>query len=144
MNRIFCILLLLLIFSCTKINKSDIPYARVYLELDLRYEDKNLIGLYNYKEFTSPRKAGEAVGYSGILVVCGTENMYYAFDLCCPNEAERGTKIAPTHAGTAKCPKCETEYDTGFGTGAPTKGPSKYALQKYPLVSTGQKLVVRY
>lgn len=144
MSRFLTYLLILIAFSCTKVNKSDIPYARVYLELDLRYEDKELVGLYNHKEFTSPRKAGEAIGYSGVLVVCGGDDVYYAYELCCPNEAERSTQIVPTQAGTAKCTKCETEYDTGFGTGAPTKGPSKHALQKYNVVSFGQRLIVQY
>lgn len=44
MKRIFFCLVVLLAMSCNKVNVSNIPYARVYLELDLTYKDKDLVG----------------------------------------------------------------------------------------------------
>lgn len=142
MKRFISCLFVLLAFSCSKINESSIPYYRVYLTLDLRYQDKELVGLYNYKEYTAARNAGESTGYSGVLVVCGDNSVYYAYDLCCPHEAEKAIKVVPDHAGNAKCPKCGTEYQTAYGSGAPTSGPSKFALRRYNVLTRGSELIV--
>lgn len=142
MKRLLFCTFMLIALSCSKITESDIPYYRVYLALDLRYEDKDLVGLLNHKEITKPRKAGEATGYSGLLVICGNDNKYYAFDLCCPHEAEKNIKISATDVGTAECPECGTAYDISYGTGAPIKGPSKFALRRYNVSAKGQELIV--
>ena len=93
MKRFFACLFILLIGSCSKIEESNIPYALVYLNIDLRYQDKDLVGLYNYKYITTARTAGEKTGYAGVLVVCGIDGYgnttYYAFDRCCPHEANK-------------------------------------------------------
>ena len=85
MKRFLFCLLISLVCSCSKIEESDIPYAPVYLELDLRFGDKDLVGIYNHKSITKARTAGEKTGFSGVLVVCGIDNYgnaaYYAFDL---------------------------------------------------------------
>ena len=54
MKRAVVVLLLMVICSCSKITESDIPYARVWFKLDLRYSDKDLVPLLSYKEFTTP------------------------------------------------------------------------------------------
>ena len=44
------------------------------------------------------------------------------------------------------CPECGTEYDIGYGTGAPTKGVSQFPLRKYymtPVSSDRQEWVVK-
>lgn len=142
MKRFFACVCLLIAFSCSKINESSIPYYRVYLTLDLRYQDKDLVGLYNVKSFTSPRNAAESTGFSGVFVVCGNNNVYYAYDLCCPHEAEKSVRVVPDLAGGAKCPQCGTEFSTAYGSGAPVKGPSKYALRRYNVTPRGQELIV--
>lgn len=142
MKRILSCLLLLLVLSCSKINESNVPYYRVYMELDLRYQDKDLVGLLNHKIYTTPRNAGEAIGYAGIVVVSGFDGTYYAFDLCCPHEAEKSTKIVPDNTGYAKCPKCGTTYDIAYGSGMPSNGPSEYPLRRYRITSKGQELIV--
>ncbi|RHJ86517.1 hypothetical protein [Parabacteroides sp. AM08-6] len=143
MKRFLTCFLILLACSCTKTIKTNIPPSRVYLRIDLRYEDKDLVGTLNHKEFTAPRKAGEYVGYSGVLVVCGFDNVYYAYDLCCPHEASKTNRIVPDNTGKAKCPKCGTVYDIGYGTGAPVEGVSEYALQRYNVTSLGQELLIQ-
>lgn len=146
MKRLLFCIVFLLTLSCSKITESDIPLYRVYLTVDLRYEDKELVGALHYKEFTKPRLPGEAIGYSGILVICGNDNIYYAFDLCCPHEAKKNIKIAPTDLAvtvTAKCPECGTVYDLSFGNGNPTEGPSKFALRRYTVVPKGQQLIIQ-
>lgn len=150
MKRFLSCLLILLACSCSKFEESDIPYARVYLEIDLRYNDKDLVGLYNHKSITAARTAGEMTGYAGVLVVCGIDSYgnttYFAFDLCCPHEAKRNIIIEPNNTGTATCPECGTEYDIAAygGTGTPTKGVSKYPLRRYAVSSKpgGQEWVV--
>ena len=149
MKRFLFSLLILLACSCSKFEESDIPYAPVYLEIDLRFGDKDLVGIYNHKSITKARTAGEKTGYAGVLVVCGIDSYgnttYFAFDLCCPHEAKRNITIEPNNTGTAICPECGTEYDIAYGTGAPVKGVSKYPLRKYAVSSNssnGQEWVV--
>lgn len=142
MKRFLSCLLILLAFSCTKIHESNIPYVPVYLIIDLRFQDKDLVGLLHYKEITKKRVDGERTGYSGVLVVCGYNNMYYAYDLCCPNEASRNIKIVPDNTGHAKCPTCGTIYDTAYGSGTPTEGPSEYGLRRYSISSSGQEFII--
>lgn len=141
MKRFLFCLLILLAFSCSKI-ETNVPYAPVYLRLDLRYEDKDLVGSTKHKEFTTGRKPGEAVGVSGILVVCGLDNNYYAFDLCCPHEANRNIRVVPDDLCQATCPKCGTVYSTGYGVGNPSSGVSKYSLTRYNVTSNGQELII--
>ena len=135
MKRFFTCLLILSVCSCSKFEESDIPYAPVYLEIDLRFGDNDLVGIYNHKSITKARTAGEKTGYSGVLVVCG------------PHEAKRNIIIEPNNAGTATCPECGTEYDIAAygGTGAPVKGVSKYPLRRYavsPKSSSRQEWIV--
>lgn len=144
MKRILFCLFVFLVFSCNKVNVSNIPYARVYLTLDLRFQDKDLVGLLNYKEITTPRNAGDMIGFSGVLVVCGYNNIYYAFDLCCPHEAKRDVKVVADNTGYAKCPKCGTSYEIGYGTGTPSNGPSEYALTRFQVTPAGQELIIQY
>lgn len=142
MKKIIVCLVVLLAMSCNKVNVSNIPYAPVYLALDLRYQDKDLVGLLNFKEITQPRNAGEMVGFSGILVVNGYDDQYYAYDLCCPHEANRNIKVEADNTGYAKCPKCGTSYEIALGTGTPN-GVSEFALTKYPITRNGQELIIR-
>lgn len=153
MKRFLFCLLVLLVCSCSKFEESDIPYAPVYLNIDLRFQDKDLVGIYNHKSITKARIAGEKTGYSGVLIVCGIDSYgnttYFAFDLCCPHEAKRDIIIEPNNAGTATCPECGTEFDIAAygGTGAPVKGVSKYPLRRYAVSSNsnssgGQEWVV--
>ena len=76
MKRIFFCLVVLLVMSCNKVNVSNIPYARVYLELDLAFKDKDLVGALNHKEITSTngQNYGTQLGFSGVLVVSGFDS----------------------------------------------------------------------
>lgn len=149
MKRFFFCLLILLVCSCSKFEESDIPYAPVYLEIDLRFGDDDLVGMYNHKSITKARTAGEKTGYAGVLVVCGIDSdgntTYYAFDLCCPHEAKRNITVEADNAGVAVCPECGTKFDIGYGTGAPMEGVSQYPLRRYsvsPKSSAKQEWIV--
>ena len=69
MKRFLFCLLILFACSCSKFEESDIPYAQVYLEIDLRFGDNDLVGMYHHKSITKARTAGERTGFSGVLVV---------------------------------------------------------------------------
>ena len=149
MKRFLACLVILLLGSCTKIEESHIPYAPVFLNLDLRFQDKDLVGLYNYKYITKISPSKRAIGYSGILLICGMDASgdisYFAFDLCCPHEARKNITIEADNAGKATCPECGTVFDIGWGTGAPTEGVSKYPLRRYitiPQSTNGMEWIV--
>ena len=142
MKRFVACIHLLLICSCSKITESDIPYSRVLFELNLTYSDKDLVPLLSFKEFTAPRLAGESTGYAGLIIVHSYQDQFMAYDRCCPNEAQRDIVIVPgDNDGTATCPKCKTIYDISNG-GIPYSGPSKFALRRYGVTKTGEKIQV--
>lgn len=144
MKRIVCFLLLLCLVGCTKTEKSKVPYASVYFTVSLQYEDKELSGLLKTKSFTKTRKEGERIGYSGIFVVHGADGQFYAFDLCCPHEAQSDIRVTPSDDGIATCPKCGTVYDISYGGGYPISGPSKQQLVRLDVIGSGQELIIRH
>ncbi|MDL2266277.1 hypothetical protein LJC43_07850 [Parabacteroides sp. OttesenSCG-928-G21] len=145
MKRVFCCLVVFLIVAgCTKTEKSRVPYAPVFFTVSLQYEDKELSGLLKTKSFTKTRKAGEYIGYSGIFVVHGVDENFYAFDLCCPHEAQQDVKVTPSDDGVATCSECKTVYDISYGGGYPMSGPSKHQLIRLDVIKNGQELIIRY
>lgn len=93
--------------------------------------DSHLNGSLSYKIFTQKRSETDRLGYGGILVVNGFNGLN-AYDLSCPVEAERTTRIAPDADGLqAKCPKCGAVYNIS-SSGAPVLG-SQYYLRKYKI-----------
>ncbi|MDR3250193.1 MAG: hypothetical protein LBT42_00815, partial [Tannerella sp.] len=82
-------------FSC-KEQKNPIPVARVYLNLDLTFEDKALKAVPSYKIYTAKDvniALGERAGYGGVLVVHTHLDEYKAFDLACPFEAKPSVTV---------------------------------------------------
>lgn len=142
MKKIACIgLLVCLCFSCDKEEYSNIPYAPV--NLTLYAEDMmQLAGALSHLSFTQPKYAGDQLGYGGILVVHGldygaTPN-YYAYDLACPVEAQRNTRIQPNDSGiTASCSRCGSVFNIADG-GYPESG-TKLKLTRYPVTPIGNK-----
>ncbi|MCD8193000.1 MAG: hypothetical protein LUD74_00300, partial [Tannerellaceae bacterium] len=136
-QRFYFLLVGLALLSCSKIKQSNIPIYEVYFKIDLRYEDKDLKGApLNSKEFTKPRNANEKLGFGGLLVVCGHDLTYYAFDRSCPYEAKKSITIVYGTDGTATCPTCESVFEVGYGSGLPTSGPATndpkiYHLRRY-------------
>jgi nitrite reductase/ring-hydroxylating ferredoxin subunit len=144
-QRLTFLLLLFICISCAKIEDTigDFP---VYLELDLTFKDKELrtapsSKTYSLKDLSSAR--GERCGYGGVLVVHSIDDGFYAFDLACPYEHNRGILVSvDENTLNAVCPKCGTKYDISMGgTGAPN-GVGKYYLKKYSVFEKGSTLVV--
>lgn len=137
-------IVLLLIIVCLGVSceeyRSLIPYAPVNLPLNLNFQDNDLIPQLTYKTFTQRRFEEDRIGYGGILVINGFGSELvnlYAYDLSCPVEAVRNTRVVPNEDGlTATCPKCGASYNIANGYGIPISG-EKVGLQVYRVVSSG-------
>ena len=132
--------------ACDKEPVPSIPIAQVNLELDLLGLDNKLNGSLSFIEYTVPRKKTERLGFGGILVVNGrgegTINLF-AYDLACPNEAKRDTRIKPQSSGLqAICPKCNAVYNIANGLGHPESG-SKYRLGQYTVVTVSEGVIYK-
>jgi nitrite reductase/ring-hydroxylating ferredoxin subunit len=141
---VFLGIVFLCLASCEKI-ENPIPVSRVYLNLDLTFEDKELKAVPAYKEYTIKNinlAQGERAGYGGVLVVHTMLGEYKAFDRSCSYEAKPGITVeVDEEILYAVCPVCKTKYDIGFGTGAPN-GKSKHYLRIYNVTQNGGKLIV--
>jgi nitrite reductase/ring-hydroxylating ferredoxin subunit len=156
-KNIILILFLSVALSCKEEFYSTIPYAPVRLTLDLNTYDYQLNTPLSYSIFSEnnypkerPLPAVLQIGYGGLLIVNGigadAVNIY-AYDLACPNEANRSALIVPENmsepgiptAITAKCPKCGAVYNIIDGLGAPQSG-STYYLRTYRVIKRGEKI----
>jgi nitrite reductase/ring-hydroxylating ferredoxin subunit len=130
--------------SCEEV-RNPVPVKRVYLNLDLTFEDKELKAVPSYKVITikdANLAQGESTGYGGVLVVHNMLGEYKAFDLSCPFEARQDVLVAVDNEVLyAVCPVCGTKYDIGTSNGAPN-GKSKHYLLMYRVMQNGNKLVV--
>ena len=147
MKRIIFLLLFTgIVFSCDKQYYTSIPNFRVNLDLNLTGLDYKLNAKLAYEVFTKPRVALDLLGYGGILVingVGGNQVDLYAYDLACPVEVNRNTRIIPDSTGiTAHCPKCGTVFNIADGTGAPKSGSTKYFLKSYRVFGSGTQFSV--
>jgi len=127
-------------FSCEEEFTSPVPYANVYIDLDLNGRDLDLSAAGSVKCITRPRLETERLGYGGILVTNGffgsNEFNLYAYDLSCPVEAAaRVVRVVPDEVGQAECPVCKTVYNISDGNGFPVSGTSKYPLKSYRIYS---------
>lgn len=145
MKRLFALVLLFSMLSCEKSYESLIPFAAVRLELDIYFQDKVLSPIMGYKIYTQENvdQAGELTGYGGVLVYHAVDDQYYAFDVACPHEVKRDTKVHVDSDGLyAVCDKCGSKFDLAYGIGNPVSGPSQYALQCYTVMMNGYKIIV--
>jgi nitrite reductase/ring-hydroxylating ferredoxin subunit len=130
--------------SCEKV-ENPIPVQRVYLNLDLTFEDKELKAVPSCKAFTikdANLAQGESVGFGGVLVIHNMFGEYKAFDLACPFEARQDVLVeVDNEILYAVCPVCGTKYDVGTGNGAPN-GKGRHYMRTYNVIQNGNKLVV--
>lgn len=148
MKRLLLLILCGIAFSCSTF-VSNIPYARVYLELDLTYQDRALKTLSAHKIYTQKNidQAGELTGFGGVLVYHGVNgsgtDQYYAFDAACPYEAKTSITVEVTDDGVyAICPECGSKYELLNGIGNPLEGPSDQYLKQYNVSMQGDKIYV--
>ncbi|GHV20411.1 hypothetical protein FACS1894174_02230 [Bacteroidia bacterium] len=138
MKKILLALLFICVaFSCEDEIYSNIPWAPVDLKLHLNGEDVELNG-FEFKTYIQRRAETDKLGYGGILVInVQRDNIVdlRAYDLSCPNEAERDIRIVPdNNTKEAVCPKCGAKYNI-ISSGAPVSG-SKYSLKQYNVVQS--------
>ena len=139
---LFAIIALLSV-SCNDNIRSSIPDYPVYLNLNLTTtyptfrDNPGQYLLFKTRVFETDR-----VGFSGILVYCGWDNNYYAFDMCCPYEAKQTVRVYPNDVGQAVCEKCGSVFDIGYGIGNPSSGPTKEVLKRYRTTLSGDNLVI--
>lgn len=148
MKRLLFLILCGIAFSCSTF-VSNIPYARVYLELDLTFSDRALKAMSAYKIYNQKNidQAGEMTGFGGVLVYHGVNasgmDQYYAFDAACPYEAKTSIIVEITDDGLyAICPKCGSKYDLLNGIANPLEGPSDQYLKQYNVSMQGDKIYV--
>lgn len=142
MNKINLLLysiLSLFSVSCADNVENDLYKKKVYLDVDITTSDYALANPGSTKEITAPRKAGEYIGYGGILLYRSSFQVsnypgimgLYAFDLACPVEQLSTQRIYAIKNDRAKCDKCGTVYDLTFGLGNPIEGVGKVNLVTY-------------
>lgn len=122
---------------------SPVPKCTVNFSLNIMVDAPSLNTQGGFFTVTQPMKYGQYIGYSGLLIVHGFDDKFYCYDLCCPTECKRDIMIEPFMDGTAKCKKCGTMFDTGFGSGMPQNGSSQYRLRKYKVIASGYNITVQ-
>ena len=128
--------------SCTQeIPALTIPSAPVNFKIDLM-TDK--IDYFDYAVFDSRRRAGECVGYAGLLIFRNQEGQIFAYDLCCPKERSKAVKVIPNSRGEAVCPVCGSVYNIWTGFGNVVSGPSTLPLQKYNVSNANPVYIIRH
>ncbi|MDO9634592.1 MAG: hypothetical protein Q7J05_06030 [Paludibacter sp.] len=140
-------LLIVSLSGCYDNYISSIPNSLVSLRLNLTTTYPNLKdNPYQFEQFVKPNFQGEAVGFGGVLVVCGfgTNNLfdYFAYDLACPYEAQANIKVTPNDIGQAVCETCGSVYEIIYGIGNPIEGPSKETLKRYKTSLQGDWLII--
>ncbi|MCQ2346137.1 MAG: FYDLN acid domain-containing protein [Paludibacteraceae bacterium] len=135
---------MMLCSSCENYQKNPVPNFPVSIDLNLAAEYPHFMLDNGYQTivFNEPRFVHEYVGYAGIVVVCGMDHAYHAFDLCCPVCLNRDT-VVEIDGLKAICPKCGESYDLSYGFAVPEKGISRYALKPYSCSYGGGHLIIR-
>lgn len=110
----------LVLLSCDDSYRSSIPEYYVNLSIDLNTSYSSIRNNPNhYLLFPKPIYATDGVGFGGILVYCGWDSNYYAFDLSCPYERKQTIRVQPNDLGQAICDSCKTVFDISLGIGNP-------------------------
>ncbi|MDR1543197.1 MAG: hypothetical protein LBS50_02055 [Prevotellaceae bacterium] len=130
MKNSIIIISLVLLAACTN-KRSPIPDMPVNLDFNIISTAPQLTSLGGFCEFTEPKKAADLLGYGGIVVFHAFDDVYCAFDMSCPVEAEPNIRVYSDNTGTARCGKCGAEFFLGDGNAFPIKENSKFPLRKY-------------
>lgn len=141
MKRFILIIpLIYLLGACTTNVISPIPNTAVSLEINILRDAPELNAIGGVAEFTSTIKPYQYLGYGGIVIFHNFDDKFVAFDLACPHEIERTTRVKVNMAGQAVCEKCGSTFELGYSSGIPTKGPAKYPMRQYKVAISGDNL----
>lgn len=119
--------------------QNPVPEAPVNLTLNIMRDAPALDIQGNSYVITKPLTHNQYIGYSGLVIVHGLDDIFYAFDLCCPHEHKRETRVECSMI-SAVCPECNSRFDIGFGTGLSSSGPSAFPLKRYTVTQSGYDL----
>lgn len=141
--------------SCHQVNDDHIPSLPVYIDLSGAgmWNSYGVSGIgvsrnfINWQGVTSPSgfpyNANTYVGFGGVLLIGGIDpfttepNVPLAYDLSCPVEMSRTTRVAVNPDNLeAVCPVCGSRYDVITAGGGPVGGPAltgahRYGLRRY-------------
>lgn len=141
------IVALILFTSCSNPPYQDSGWP-VYYELDLTSAiAKPLLTPGGYVYITEAEVEPTALGLGGILLIRSLVGdsqgeAYYAYDLACPVEKERGVRVVVNNKLEAECPSCKSTFSILYGGGGPTSGTASIPLFAYRTYHTGNRIVV--
>jgi nitrite reductase/ring-hydroxylating ferredoxin subunit len=137
------LLLIITLSSCNDTVVSSIPDYPVYLALNLTTTYPTFRNSINqYLIFKKATYVTDMVGYGGILVYTDLMGEYCAFDLSCPYEAVRTTRVVPNDVGHAVCEGCGSVFNISDGIGEPLSGLAKQTLKRYKATLSGDVLYI--
>lgn len=137
--------------ACDSLDDDRVPYAPVRVT----FTTEGMWDLYGVHGATSWNRyikyegipygfryaALDETGYGGLLMVCDIMGDEQVYDLACPVEVPRISRISiPEGETTAKCPECGSTYEVFSNYGVPLSGPASrhgYGLKRYRIVYGG-------
>ncbi|MDN3722828.1 hypothetical protein QRD02_00415 [Aequorivita sp. SDUM287046] len=141
-NRIFFLLICLIIVSCSK--NDDKQERNPYLSDPVVSLNLNL----NLPEYNSLKFPGNSVittqGIKGIVVICVSDTQYFAYDLTDPNHVPSNCSRMTIEGPIATCPcqNDENEYNL-VNFGRHTSEPdAKYPMQSYRAERNGNTVTI--
>jgi len=117
--------------ACHNDAKSNVPDYPVRLDLQITAQYSHFIPENGFQTmtFTKAEKAGDYVGYAGVLVWVNTLNEYCAADMACPNCLKKDQPVQ-VDGLYATCPACGEAFDLSQ-YGYPSKGKTNQPLRRY-------------
>ena len=130
------------LLACSSNQNNFVPYVKV----------DQYISLVNYNNLLIPGNSMTfpGVGYDGLIVICVSDQNYYAYDACCPLEGTTlsfvetnpgKTGIIQSSNPIATCKVCGSQYIL-YNGGYPVKGPSTRNLKQYAVTVLDNRIWV--
>ncbi len=127
-------------------DKHIIPDVPVYTQIDLSIGGESH-DWSNQPQYLGTSSTGKPLGYNGhgIVIYTSDNTEYKCYDATCTNCSDLTSYFEQRDLNGfyAKCPVCRTEFLLIYGI--PTdKEKEIYSLKTYPIVKSGNKLIVNY
>ncbi len=137
--------------ACDSLDDDRVPYApvRVTFTTEGMWDLYGVHGATSWKRYIKSESipygfryaALDYTGYGGLLVVCDIMGDEQVYDLTCPVESPRISRITiPEGQTVAMCPECKSTYEVFSNYGVPLSGPAArhgYGLKRYHIVFGG-------
>jgi len=135
-NIVVAFLILFTLINCTDPDDNN-PFLHniavdqtVYLN---NPSNNNLLFVGGYVEIPG--------GIKGIVVYRGSGDLFYAFDLACPNSPPSDCTKMTVDGVNMICSCDDSKYALALG-GAPQQSSTKYGAKEYKVVNNGQTLLI--